>query len=142
MASQRIGRPFSIIYARLGLLLAGLVLLSAWSSPPSAAVPSMTVRTAMSPSWVMAGEGEAFPVLSFPEVRPAVVGTSQGFPPDDSLEMDNCNLDDDDPLWLAGLATANLVQLPPPLCNGIVSATQAFPQLPRYLVRPQLLTRL
>ena len=60
-AVPAIGRPQHVISAWLRLGLLALVLLSAWSSPSSAAVLSMTARAAMPLSWVMTGEGDAFP---------------------------------------------------------------------------------
>jgi len=92
----------------------------------------------MSPPWVIAVGAEVFPVLSPPE---AAVGRLQGILPDDNLGLDDYDVDDD-PSSLAVPTAGDLVRPSPPLVNGIRSGTHTFLQLARYLVRPQLLTRL
>lgn len=116
----------------------GLVLLSAWGALSSPEVLSASARAAMSPPWVIAVGAEVFPVLSPPE---AAVGRLQGVLPDDNLGLDDYDVDDD-PSSLAVPTAGDLVRPSPPLVNGIRSGTHTFLQLARYLVRPQLLTRL
>jgi hypothetical protein len=137
MAAQRVGRPLSSIYARLRLVLVGLVLLSAWGSLSSSEVLSASARAAMSPPWVIAVGAEVFSVWSPPE---AAVGRLPGVLPDDDLGLDDYDANDDSPS-LAVPTAGDLVRPSPPLFHGIPRGTHLFPQLARYLVRPQLLTR-
>lgn len=137
MAAQRVGRPPLSIYARLRLVLVGLVLLSAWGSLSSPEVLSVSARAAMSPPWVIAVGAEVFPVLSPPE---AAVRRLPGVLPDDDLRLDDYDANDDPPS-LAVLTTDDLVRPLPPLFHGIPRGTHPCRQLARYLVRPRLLTR-
>jgi hypothetical protein len=116
----------------------GLVLLSLWGSLASPEILSASARAAMSPPWAIAVGAEVFFVLSSPE---AAVGRLQGVLPDDNLGLDDYDVDDD-PSSLAVPTAGDRVRPLPPLVNGIPHVTHTFLQLARYLVRPQLLTRL
>ena len=138
MAAPRVGRPPLSIYARLRLVLVGLVLLSAWGSLSSPEVLSASARAAMSPPWVIAVGAEVFPVLSPPE---AAVGRLPGVLPDDDLRLDAYDVEDD-PSPLAIPTAGDLVRPSPRLVSSIPCGTHTCRPLARYLLRPQLLTRL
>jgi hypothetical protein len=92
----------------------------------------------MSPPLGIAVGAEVFPILSS---LSAAVRRPQGGMPDDNLGLDDYNVEDD-PLALAVPTAGDLLRPSLPGVNGIPSRTHTFLQLARYLVRPQLLTRL
>jgi hypothetical protein len=75
-----------------------------------------------------------------PEAPQAAVMGYQASRPCDGLAREDCNLDDDDP-WASVALTAEGLVLPSTPFSGRPSVTPAYSWPVRYVVRPQLLTR-
>lgn len=149
VTAHGVGRHHRFTHAWPGLTLVGLAvgilplgLQSLVVSQLSPGVPSTVVRAAIHAPQVVAFGFGASPILSPPEARQAAVVMRQEVPPDDSLAPADSDLQDDDPSSQAVLTAGDLVRPPPPSIRGTTGVTPASLWPFRYLVRPQLLTRL
>jgi hypothetical protein len=132
------GGPARIPDAGLRLALMGLlvgvcltVLPGAVSSRPPPEVPGTVVAATM----------RLLRVPSPQAARPATVVAPQASRPHDGLTREDGTLDDDDPWDRVALPAARL-GLPPTPFRRWSGVTDAYPWPTRYLVKPQLLTRL
>ena len=142
----KISQAIQWLIQKLGLVgvLAGSLLLAlpgtlgAWS-PADLLVP-VRHQTTDSPRVMMLGAGVSLAMSPSVENHLDVI-THRRSLFQDNLQLDDSDLDDD-PSSLLVLPSGNLVFPPPLTVIRINSGTHAFSWPFRYLVRPQLLTRL
>jgi hypothetical protein len=135
VASPRLPYGRVLILALVGCLFAVLAL-----GPKD--VGSSVTGEAMSPQLSIGLGSGVGPVLSRAETQPLITMASLVSPSDASVRTDDCDAGDDDPSAKPILTITPHVIPPLPLCRGFNAATHANPWLSRYVVRPQLLTRL
>jgi hypothetical protein len=91
--------------------------------------------------WVIPLATGAFPAVSGPGESSVVMSADHGWFPHHRLARDVCEADDDDPVTGA-IGTVAMLSWPPASREGIPGGTPRHCWPSRFLVRPQLLTRL